>query len=83
MTHRATPPGSLLYDLTPGSVMSVKPREALTLKVSEGTHGWWCAAYTGDGTKPGSLAAGAGSFATAEDAFAYLLDRTKDRHRDV
>lgn len=60
------------------SVCGVKPREAMTLKVTEGTHGWYCAAHTGDGSKPGSLVSAAGSFPTAEAAFAYLLEHALD-----
>jgi hypothetical protein len=57
-----------------GSVMGLQPREAMTLRVSEGANGWLAVAYTGDGTKPGSLEAGAGGFKTPEAAFAWLLE---------
>lgn len=68
---------NLMYPITEGSVMGIRPREAMTLSVTEGRHGWYAMAYTGKGNKPGSVIAGAGSFSTAEEAFSYLLERTQ------
>ncbi len=62
-----------------GSVDGVYPREAISLRVTEGHSGWWCASFSGDGSKPGSLRHGAGGFETAEAAFAYLLEHERRR----
>jgi hypothetical protein len=60
-----------------GSVCGVHPREAVSLRVTEGAAGWWCASFSGDGSKPGSLRHAAGGFPTAAEAFAYLIEHER------
>lgn len=51
----------------------------LTIKVWEVTHGWAWAAYTGDGSEPGSVEGGAGAFPTAQSAWDDAAERMKAR----
>jgi len=57
-----------------GSVCGLHPREAISIRITEGRTGWFVGAYTGDGSKPGSLMYGAGGFPTPEQALAYVMD---------
>lgn len=56
-----------------GSVCGLRPREAMSIRITEGSNGWFVGAYTGDGSKPGSLLYASGGFDTPEDAFAYIM----------
>lgn len=56
----------------------IKPSDKLTLKITEGAHGWVYFVYTGEGDEPGSLRS-AGGGGTLELA---LAEGRKDIERD-
>jgi hypothetical protein len=59
------------------SVLGIHPREALTITIKEYKGGWCGYAYTGDGTKPGSLYAAEFSVMSARDAFDKVMRRLR------
>jgi len=68
----------LLKTIDEGSVMMVRPREPITITIKQYKGGWCGYAYTGDGSKPGSLIAAEFCVGTAQDAFARVIERLED-----
>lgn len=68
----------LLKTIDEGSVMMVRPREPMTITIKQYKGGWCAYAFTGDGSKPGSLMAAEFCIGTAQEAFEKVMNKLED-----